>query len=278
MEDFSEHRFFLLADSFFTSAVLFFYTGYFLRFFSNFFGFFASYLIPNVSVSFSSFIISNDNISAQFVAHFIGRKLLQGHRVRDVVRPIMKELYVRSRFIATSRLGALFFNREHLITPEYQNSVIKSYALKFLTIYKRLFYRFFFSHCTWISLYFYDFLTFFFFRFVSYEKLLLGCCKSFMLRKHSFLFFFNLDYSYLNNNLCFVFNDIFFDFSSRRSAGCSFFLFSVYDILFSNFSSIFFGQLSHTWQGTDTYDIAFMATNVFFNRVVTFSYWDYKYR
>jgi len=133
-----------LMDFYFLVSFLFFSRGYHYRFFSQLLCCVIGYIVPRLLVKIGIFLISNDSVTARFISLFIGKKLLQGHKVRATVNPIADDLIKVARF---SRF--LKFNTFNYLYPSgfdfgFRSSVLKSFVLKFFFVFKRLFSKLFF--------------------------------------------------------------------------------------------------------------------------------------
>lgn len=96
-------------------------------------------------------------------------------------------------------------------------------------------------------------------------NIFIGLSKSFMLRKHAYLFFFSYNFNNVFNHISFFFNEIFFDFFFKIDN--SIFFFVLFDDLFSNFNVIFNNLFIYNFEIT-----GLLAVNYFFNRLVRYSF------
>lgn len=209
-------RFDFFKEVFFTASFLFFYNALSFRILSGVLLSFLKILgLSYVSLKVNIFLLSNDTITASFLAKFIGRKFVQGYRYREVLSPIMHDLYKASRNVKAPKFMLAASLQKEQFSKTYKNGVIKSFVLKFLYIYKRLYAKFFWLQGSWVNFYLYRFLAFFFKKFSLGLPMLLGFSKKFMFFKQGFLFFFNYDNALFSNNLSFIFNELFFDFFNR---------------------------------------------------------------
>lgn len=209
-------RFDFFKDVFFTASFLFFYNALSFRILSGVLLSFLKILgLSYVSLKVNVFLLSNDTITASFLAKFIGRKFVQGYRYREVLSPIMHDLYKASRNVKAPKFMLAASLQKEQFSKAYKNGIIKSFVLKFLYVYKRLYAKFFWLQGSWVNFYFYRFLAFFFKKFSLGLPMLLGFSKKFMFFKQGFLFFFNYDNALFSNNLSFIFNELFFDFFNK---------------------------------------------------------------
>jgi hypothetical protein len=132
-----------LKNFFFISSFLFFFGGYSFRFFSDFIVSTVGIVIPAVSVRVCIFLISNDTITASFLAAFIGKKIAQGYRYKEVVMPIVVDLYKVSRRVKATKVGLVTKAVDNFFSAGYRSSIVKSFGSKFFSIYKRLYFKFF---------------------------------------------------------------------------------------------------------------------------------------
>lgn len=261
-------------EIFFTASFLFFHGSFSAKVISRAVLSFLRILGLNyLPLRVGLFLLSNDTVTASFLSKFIGRKLVQGFRYREILNPIMHDLYKTSRSIRAPRytLASQLTNRGAFFSSSYKNGVIRSFILKFFYIYKRFYGKFFWLHCSWINFYFYKVLVFFFKKASSGLPFLLGFSKKFMVLKQGFLFFFNYDNAFFRNSLSFVFNELFFDFLNR-AWGQSLFFYFIFDDLFAHSSVLFFGQPWKKLYSHKLYPVALF----FFNRLVRYSYWRYR--
>ncbi len=256
-----------LADFYFVTSFLFFFNGYNFKFTYSFVRCVLHFIVPKLLLKIGLFLISNDSLSARFLSAFVGKKLLQGHRVKATMHPIMRDLYLTSKGIKFTKLTIIDKVNHDGFSSSFRHSVIRSFVLKFFFVFRRLFSKFFFFFNSWINCYFFSFMVVFLEFFKQKRPILVGASKKFMSKRHSFLFFFNFDFSFLNSSLFFVFNEIFFDFSCVAVTNSLFFFF-IFDDLLSNYNSIFFRQYFRKLR----LDLLFTSVVVFFNRLVRYSY------
>ena len=110
------------------------------------------------------FSVSNENLNAKFLARFIAKRLQQGFSIRQVIRPIIKDLLRTNKFSTAGDLETknnlnnnkvlfktylnyfkvLFkyvLNNNTLITVEYFNLFIVMNKLKYSTVIKVLLFK-----------------------------------------------------------------------------------------------------------------------------------------
>lgn len=104
------------------------------------------------------------------------------------------------------------------------------------------------------------------------RRLRVSISRRFALRRASFLFFFAYNFSLVNNNLGYVFNEIFVDSFLEQMRYSSVFYFYIIDDLFSNFRVLLFTELFKI-----NVVNSFGAMGCFFNRLVQFNYNKYNY-
>jgi hypothetical protein len=137
-------RFDFFKEVFFTASFLFFYNAYSFRILSRvLLGFLKILGLSYLSLKVSIFLLSNDTVTASFLSKFIGRKLVQGYRYREILSPIMHDLYKASRNVKAPKFTVAASLRKESFSNTYKNGVIKAFVLKFLYIYKRLYGKFF---------------------------------------------------------------------------------------------------------------------------------------
>lgn len=258
----------MLREIYFTASFLFFYNGHSFKILSNIlinFLKFAGLSYTSLKVGF--FLISNDTVTAIFLSNFIGRKLVQGYRVRSVLSPIMHDLYKSSRQVSLPKVKMAVNLQKDFFSMPYRSGLIKSFILKFFYIYKRFYSKFFWLQCSWVNFFFFKFLCLFYIKFAGRCTTLLGISRKFMLQKHGFLFFFNYDRAWLHNSLSFVFNEVFFDFTNR-AIGHSLFFFFILDDIYAHGLIIFYGQSWKKLAASPFYN----ASVFLFNRLVRYSY------
>src|SRR5690606_26340025 len=103
--------------------------------------------------------------------------------------------------------------------------------------------------------------------------MVLGLSKKFFEKRLAFLFFFNYDFSVLDRDLSFVFNEIFYDSFLKGQYGNSVFFFYIVDDLFSHFNVIFY-RSNFKLRFIQSFVIAY----VFLKRLLRLSYWKYHYQ
>lgn len=236
-----------LADFYFVTSFLFFYNGYSFRFFYSFVNCVLHFIVPKLTLKIGIFLISNDSVSARFLSSFVGKKLLQGHRVRATMHPIMRDLHLVSKGVKFTKFNIIDRVDHDGFSSSFRHSVIKSFVLKFFFVFRRLFSKFFFFCSSWINCYFFGFMVVFLELFLLRPSILVGASKKFMSKRHGFLFFFNFDFSFFNSNLFFTFNEIFFDFSCTNVTNSLFFflfLMIYFQIIIAYFSGNFLGGFS----------------------------------
>lgn len=235
-------KFDFFKELFFTASFLFFYNAFSFRFLGSLvFSFLRLLGLHYVPLKVSIFLLSNDTVTAAFLSKFIGRKLVQGYRYREILSPIMHDLYKTSRNVKAPKFKLAANLQKQSFSVSYRNGVLKAFVLKFFYIYKRLYAKFFWLQRSWVNFYFYQFLVLFFQKVIKASTSFLGFSKKFMLQKHGFLFFFNYDNALFSNSLSFIFNELFFDFFNK-AWGQSLFFYFIFDDLFSHSSVLFFGQ------------------------------------
>lgn len=266
---------------FLNTSFLFFFRSLKFKFFSNFIGCIVKLLIPTVISRVAVFLLSNDSLTARFLATFIAKRLVQGYSLRQVLSPVLKDLYTvalttnmaKSSF--ATRLAGL---RGHL---EYRKSFLKSLIVRHILLYKQLFFRSYMHKKSWFSFALLAFYFYFFKRLRYLFKLywsrrrklrLLGISQCFFLRRACFLFFFNYDFSIVVTNFSYVFNEMFYLLALGRASLYSIYFFFIVDDLFSNFNIIFFKR-----RFSRPLLEPFMLASIFFNRLVSFHYGKYYY-
>lgn len=206
------------------------------------------FLVPMFTCKVAVFLLSNDSLTARFLATFIAKRLVQGYSLRQVLSPVLKDLYTVA--LTTNMPKSFFATRVGLKGHlEYRKSFLKSFIVRHIFIYKQLFFRSYKNKRSWFS---FALLAFFFyfrkrlryvfrFRLFKHKKMcLLGVSKCFFLQRACFLFFFNYDFSMVVNNFSYVFNEIFYLLAFGRTSVSSIYFFFIVDDLFSNFNVIFF--------------------------------------
>jgi hypothetical protein len=56
-----------------------------------------NYILNLSNINASIYCVSNDNLNAQFLARFIARRLQQGFSIKQVIRPIIKDLLITNK-------------------------------------------------------------------------------------------------------------------------------------------------------------------------------------
>lgn len=133
-----------LVDFYFVTSFLFFFNGYNFKFAYNFVCCVLHFIVPKLILKVGLFLISNDSLSARFLSAFVGKKLLQGHRVRPTMHPIMRDLYLTSKGIKFTKFNIIDRVNHEGFSSGFRHSVIKSFVLKFFFVFRRFFSKFFF--------------------------------------------------------------------------------------------------------------------------------------
>lgn len=142
-------KFDFFKEFFFTASFLFFYNAFSFRILAGIvFSFLRVLGLLYVPLKVSIFLLSNDTVTAAFLSKFIGRKLVQGYRYREILSPIMHDLYKTSRNVKAPKFALAASIRKQAFSVYYKNDVIKSFVLKFFYIYKRIYAKFFWLQCT----------------------------------------------------------------------------------------------------------------------------------
>jgi hypothetical protein len=132
----------------FTFIALFFqyFRGFSYRVLSDFLRCIFSVLssISNIRVEF--FFVGNFSVTAMFLSRYLCKKLSHGYRIRELMRPIRKELHFISRRYSGS-INRVF--NTHVfgyssLGKFYRKGIVKMFILKFFYVYKKLFLKFFF--------------------------------------------------------------------------------------------------------------------------------------
>jgi len=74
------------------------------------------FLVPDLKIFVSFFIMSNDSITAKFIAKFIGIRLSHGYSIKELVNPIIKEFRLIS--LLTKSSASSFFRYHSSISIE----------------------------------------------------------------------------------------------------------------------------------------------------------------
>jgi hypothetical protein len=88
-----------------------------------------NYLFNTNNINCTIFSVSNENLNAKFLARFIARRLQQGFSIRQVIRPIIKDLLRTNKF---STAGDL---EQKKILKEFKFE-FKTYLNKFSNLFK----------------------------------------------------------------------------------------------------------------------------------------------
>jgi hypothetical protein len=56
-----------------------------------------NYILNLSNINASIYCVSNDNLNAKFLARFIARRLQQGFSIKQVIRPIIKDLLITNK-------------------------------------------------------------------------------------------------------------------------------------------------------------------------------------
>lgn len=79
---------------FMTASFLFFFRGYRFDVLVSYIKALAALLVPSVTqFKVGFFLLSNDSVTARLISIFIGKRLAQGHTVRQAVYPVLRDLY-----------------------------------------------------------------------------------------------------------------------------------------------------------------------------------------
>lgn len=124
---------------FLNTSSLFFFRRLKFDFLRNFLTSIIKFLVPHLTVKTSIFLISNDTVTARFLSTFIAKRLVQGYAIKQVLSPILKDLY---NVAVTTRVSRRFFAlrvsglRGKI---EYRKAIIRNFIIKYIMCYKRLF-------------------------------------------------------------------------------------------------------------------------------------------
>jgi len=218
-------------------------------------------IVPFDCIKSFSFLISNDNVTAIFLAKYFAIKFSTGHSFRDIVSPVVRDLkriVIKSVYLPHIKMKVDIAKLGNFLN--YRSFIFKKLLFKNFLLYKLLSIKLFFLKASFFNFYM---LWYFHFFFSLQKAFIIGFCKNFFFRKHCFNFFFNYDF---NNFLEKIFS--FFSLAlSKFFSKFSFYFSMIFEDLFSNFNIIF--------QATAYFNVdlsGIKTASFFFNKVIIYNY------
>ena len=223
------------------------------------------------------FLTNNNCVNAKFLSRFIARKLKQKYPVKELLRPIRKELMLVMKMSSTP-INSYY----QLVDKKYinasTNKKLKDNAFKillsllFLIFNKNLLF-FFKINKTWFNL---DFLVIFISLNKNINNLesLISLSYKYFKTKCAYLCFFESKIDIDAGNLLFLPKFNLKALFSNKFKYSNFINF-IFEFLYVNKSCLWnFNTLNYM---PKLYILAFRASNIHFNRYLKFNYWNFNY-
>jgi hypothetical protein len=222
------------------------------------------FLVPFGAIKVNHLLMTNDHVTAIFLAKYFAIKLYTGHTFRDMLNPVVKELK-RIVFSTIQPHHKMFFvdRNKTLNFLTYRSSLFKFIIFKNFSLYKILFIKFFKDNHSFFNFYILWFFIFFFFELADNYFFLVSLSKSFFFKKQAYNLFFNYDFRAFSRKIFNFFLLVFLNFSKNKKI----YFRAIFDEIFLNFNVIF-NEVSYF-----SIDVANVkAANFFYNQALIFNH------
>lgn len=259
--------------------------------------------ISSFKIKIDFYLIDNNSVTAKFLSRYIARRLRQKYTIRELISPLKRELkWVRSDYKCISRYVAFRISgiKKQRLSYLFNNSLFKRCFLFLFVNYRRYYTYYYLKFKSWFT-YEIFILYYWLFKNVNIKEFyriihsnikeykskliyiktrLVGLCRTYIMRRCYFLFFFNTERSRYYSSEFFIglagLDNIYLNFNKKPNFVN--FFYEIFDDFYANFHVIFSLTNMDTNFRISSYYKAFILSSEQMSRFILYNLTKFKFR